>query len=153
MREEPQIPDWLQKKIDCVIESEYWPNGTYPSLGFAVQDVLGDAGLDNDGQVSLLQMLIDELVQLRKQSACEHEAWEAIRNGTVICVERCIDRFRQGDFVVFYAWPPGPRDSQHGDRADDPVPAVLAVVEAMKQEASTEPAAGKETEIMDDSRQ
>jgi len=88
-----------------------------------------------------------------KQSACEHEAWEAIRNGTVICVERCIDRFRQGDFVVFYAWPPGPRDSQHGDRADDPVPAVLAVVEAMKQEAGTEPAAGTETEIMDDSRQ
>lgn len=71
MRESPEIPDWLQEKIDLVIESDNWPDGTYPAMGFAVQGVIGDAGFDIDGQVSLLQLLIEDLAQLCEQSARE----------------------------------------------------------------------------------
>ena len=82
------IPDWLREKMDLVIESDDWPNGIYPEMGFAVMSAIGDATLDIDGHVSLLQMLIDELTALREQSAREHKVWEAFDAGAVVSVHR-----------------------------------------------------------------
>ena len=83
-----------------------------------------------------------------KQSAREHAAWEAMRKRQVVSLRKAVS----GDcWICLPRW--NGRWDGHGEIADDPVDAVWKVVEAAKQEAGTEPAAGTETEIMDDSRQ
>lgn len=64
MANEVNVPDWLERLVDQVLDSEDWPDDEYPRLAFEVRDRIGE-GYDEDGQVSLLQLVIHEIERLR----------------------------------------------------------------------------------------
>jgi len=76
-----------------------------------------------------VKQLRTELAQLREQSACEHAAWEAMADGKVDMLE--VEEWKHGRPVEFAAC-----NAESGARAANPIDAVLAAVEAAKQDAA-----------------
>lgn len=59
------LPIWLRTLIRKVTESDSWPGGEYPTEAFAARAAIADVQGD-DGQVSLLQLVIDEVGRLQQ---------------------------------------------------------------------------------------
>ena len=60
-------PEWLATMARRVVEDENWPNGQYPHVAFAAREIVAEEVADDDVQVSLLQLVIDEVDRLRKE--------------------------------------------------------------------------------------
>uniref|UniRef100_A0A6H1ZNX9 Uncharacterized protein n=1 Tax=viral metagenome TaxID=1070528 RepID=A0A6H1ZNX9_9ZZZZ len=86
-----------------------------------------DGNTERGHALDRITVLYAEWRKLRKQSAREHEAWEAIADGKVDMLE--VEEWKHGRPVEFAA-----SNAESGARADNPVDAVLAVVKAVKQE-------------------
>lgn len=65
-----EIPKWLQAMVDEVNtsasgEDSNWPDGKYPAVAFEAMRLVGE--YENDSHTALLQLVIDEVEQLRKR--------------------------------------------------------------------------------------
>ena len=64
-----QLPRWLQelveRRVNASLESPCeWPNGQFPHLAFRAREIVAEDDDGDDGQVSLLQVVIDEAERL-----------------------------------------------------------------------------------------
>ncbi len=65
-----QLPRWLQelveRRVNASLESPCeWPNGQFPHLAFRAREIVAEDDDGDDGQVSLLQVVIDEAERLQ----------------------------------------------------------------------------------------
>ncbi len=63
-----EIPRWLADMVDVITKDSQnrdWPNGVYPHTAFRATELICECGEDPDGQMSLLQLLINEVEQLQ----------------------------------------------------------------------------------------
>jgi len=106
-----------------------WPNGVYPDMAFRVRELVCES--DDDGQVSLLQLLINEVERLQ---AIVEPLEELLQAG--FCIQ--IDSYDCGegpdiDLTVVGAWGPALKDFETRWFTGDNLAAALkAGVEAKR---------------------
>lgn len=58
-----QLPEWLRQVAEGEAMAEDWPNGEYPHAAFAARNIVAEKNDSSDAQVSLLQVVINEVEQ------------------------------------------------------------------------------------------